>query len=242
MKKFVYLIMLLLITSCIVSCSDSDNNESYNPTDAEYLPDNYPYKISFGDFPDTEDPNDFLFIIIGFEETDEIILRLNGNDIETSLFFGCHIGGFITDDEINTYQLIVNGSETHEFTLKSVPVVEANWPTFYPLGDAFDLEWSLSPDEDPMHQEIIYQDNENFDNDHLAVLDPSDREFTIPAEWNIECEDFHFEIELWVINYDVDNDLLATSVCLSMGDYCYLENKSDYVGKLKEFLEGFTVK
>jgi len=237
LRKGIVLLLSIVLVLGISSCSDDDNKESYNPTDAEYLPGDYPIKIAIFENFETEDESDFGAMLFGFEESDEISIEVDGASYPFAFGLGIHLSMLEFDGSLNTFELTVNGTKAYEFTLKNVPIAEANWPEFYPIGEAFDLKWTLSPDENPMYQDICYEET---DNDHQFTLDPSDRDFTIPAEWCKEDTD-HFEIELWVINYDVDNDLLATSMSLSMGDYNSFKNFKSVQERIAEYLDKFKI-
>jgi len=236
-RKGIVLLLSIVLVLGIFSCSDDDNKQSYNPTDAEYIPENYAIKVAIVDNLDSDENNDFIALVLGFDETDEISIEVDGTNFLTSFSIGMHSGLVTLENSIFDFTVIVNGSKDYEFTLKNVPIPEANWPELYPIGDAVELEWTLSSDENPMYQEICYEET---DNDHLFILDPSDRNFTIPAEWCNDDSD-HFEIELWTVNYDVDGDMLAASLALSMGDYNSIKNFETLTGRVTDFLDKLTI-
>lgn len=221
MKKITMMLMIFtfILMGLFTGCS-SDDDDDNGPTGPSIDPNDYEFYMVVSS---TGSRGEYVLSVSSTSSTSIQSLELTINGATVSMVnYMNNWAGFTNMTENETYQveMIMNDNDySFSMTIPYTPVV--NWPTTWNIAEDTSITWTLTSDAE--YQEIYgtATDNVIWD-DAYADLDPSDRAFTIPANW-VDASLTEYNLLLMEMNFSFDNDLIIN--CFSSSEMEYSENK-----------------
>lgn len=221
-----FLLITVVVSMLLSGCGDDKKKD---PTGPGLNPDDYHYYFGISSLYDDRD-EEYLVGVSSYDGTEitSVEVTVAGQTYILEPTFGGFIGS-ITLPSIGAYnyEILIDGNKDYSFNLSPAPKINAQWPDDISAGVGFDVNWNLTPNQDPQVQEIsAYSYNEmGEEHEEFEELSPSARSFSVPGSW-FSSDMNSFDLDLIVVNYETDGDIIGVSVESSYAEY-YSFGKSE---------------
>jgi hypothetical protein len=218
-KSIIFSILLLLLLSIfVIGCSDDDNDNG--TTEPSINPEDYDYYMVVADM---EARGDYLITIMAYEGVaiTSIEISINGVDVIMTNLMNIWTG-IIPLDEGQTYQVEMTLNENdYSFSIQTTYIPDVNWPANWIVTEPTTITWSLVANAEYQDLYATATDGITWDESYTD-LGPSDRSFTIPANWvNPDLTDY--TLMLMEMNFTLEDDLIVA--CMSADEAEYVIGK-----------------
>ncbi|MCK4654411.1 MAG: hypothetical protein KAU01_08195 [Candidatus Cloacimonetes bacterium] len=234
MKKLLIFLVLIpfIFSGFILGCSDDDDNGGTTGPSVDVEEFEYYFGLMY--IPSLR--ASWFIQVYAYEgsEITDLQLLINGIDIAMAdyqgLYWTSSVPVELDEGQTNSFDLTINQLENHTFTLKNVCYPTVNWPLTWFLGQNTEVSWTLAEDSD--YQDFIVSGiSESDDEEKYQNLDPSDRSYTIPANYISTGYDL-YTLMLMEYNYIVEGEFIAGSISFSGVYYGILEKNNISTDKL----------
>lgn len=221
MKKFtiLFLVLTFSILGFISGCSDDDGGGG--TTDPSIDPEDYAFYMTVTSTDYQRDNYMITMIPMANNIITSLEISINGVDVVMTNYMELWSGSTIMS-EGQTYQLevTINGID-HSLTINTPHIPVVNWPVNWVLTEPTSIAWTLTADAE--YQEIYGTSTDYITWDEAyADLSPSDRSFTIPANW-VDPIYTDYYLMLVEMNFAFEDNLIVT--CMAFDEAFYVQGR-----------------
>ena len=218
MRKFTILFLVLTFSmmGLITGCGDDEDGGTTGPS---INPEDYDFYMTVTATNYQRNENVITIIPMDNNIITSLEVFVNGDAVVISNYMDLWIGSTnMNEGQAYQIEMIINDNN-YSFTINIPHIPIVNWPVSWIITEPTTINWTLTADAE--YQEIYGTSTDNITWDEAyADLGPSDRSFTIPANW-VDPNYPDFDLMLMEMNFSFEDNLIVSCMSFDEAFYAY---------------------